>query len=130
MFLRVLIAVMLAVGLLLAIRDAAVPVIPFLLLVVAGGGAGAAIMIARGRRAHEGPAVVPDAFARSQPGWPINVSGIRVAGVGGLGMVIVAGAMALTIPRIGISLGLGLVGGFLIALALIPYRRAHAGHRT
>ncbi len=132
MFLRALIVVVLAIGLLLALNDAAVggTVLMFLLLVGLGGGLGAAIMIARGRKEHQAPLTVPDAFARDRPDWPINYSRLRVAGLGGLGMVVVAAAMALTILRIGVSLGLGLVGGFLIALALIPYRRSHAGHRT
>jgi hypothetical protein len=132
MLLRALAFVVVGVGILLAINDAAVggTVLMFLLLVGLGGGIGAAIMIARGRREHQAPLSVPDAFARNQPEGILNVSRIRVAGIGGLGMVVVAAAMALTIPRIGVSLGLGLVGGFLIALALIPYRRAHAGRRT
>ena len=131
MFVRALVVVVLGIGLLLAINDAAVgrTVLMFLLFIGVGGGIGATIMIVRGRRAHQSPVVVPDAFARDQPDWPINYSRLRVAGLGGLGMVIVAATMALTIPRIGISLGLGLIGGFLIALVLIPYRRAHAGQR-
>jgi hypothetical protein len=128
MVLRTLAFVVIALGLWAAINDVAIG--QFVLLAVVGGGIGAAIMIARGRREHQAPLSVPDAFARNQPEGILNVSRIRVAGIGGLGLVVVAAAMALTIPRIGVSLGLGLVGGFLIALALIPYRRAHAGHRT
>ena len=128
---RVLAFVVIAVGVGLAINDAAVgrSVLLFLLLVLIGGGVGAAIMIVRGRRPHGAPLAVPDAFARSQPEGIINVSRIRVAGLGGLGMVAVAATMALTIPAIGLALGLGLVGGFLIAVALVPYRRRHAGQR-
>lgn len=132
MALRVLAFVVIAVGVGLAINDAAVggSVFLFLLLVLIGGGAGAAMMIMRGRRPHDAPLSVPDAFTRDQPEGIINVSRIRVAGVGGLGMVAVAATMALTIPAIGLALGLGLVGGFLVAVALVPYRRAHAGRRS
>ena len=132
MFLRILAAIFVGLGIVLAIRDQAVGgwVLAFLLVVVIGGGIGAAIMIWHGRREHQAPVAVPDAFGRNQPDWILNASQIRVAGFGGLGMVAVAVTMALTIPAIGVSLGLGLIGGFLIAIALIPYRRRHAGQRT
>lgn len=132
MLLRILGAILVGLGIVFALRDQAVggAGLAFLLLVVVGGGAvGAAIMILLGRRPHQAPVAVPDAFGRNQPDWPWNVSRIRVAGLGGLGMVAVAVTMALTMPAIGVSLGLGLVGGFLVAIALIPYRRAHLGDR-
>jgi len=128
MLLRVVAFVVIAVGLWAASRDVAIG--QFVILTVAGGLIGAAILVAFNRRQHQAPLAVPDAFARNQPEGILNMSRIRVAGLGGLGMVAVALGMALTIPRIGVTLGLGLVGGFLIAVALIPYRRAHAGRRT
>jgi hypothetical protein len=132
MVLRVLGFAAVALGLWLAVQDPALggTVFGFLLVVGIGGGVGALVAILRNRRAHQAPLTVPDAFARNESVSIINVSQVRVAGLGGLGLVIVAGAIALAYPRIGVSIGLGLVGGFLIALALIPYRRAHAGQRT
>jgi hypothetical protein len=69
----------------------------------------------------------------------INVSRIRVAGVGGLGLVAMAAAVALNVPRIGQSLAAGLVLGTVSAAVLILWRRhtgplpssaAHAGANT
>jgi hypothetical protein len=53
----------------------------------------------------------------------INASRIHVAGVGGLGLVAMAAAVALELPRVGFSVTLGLLGGGLIALAVILFRR-------
>jgi hypothetical protein len=53
----------------------------------------------------------------------INMSSIRVAGVGGLGMVAVSVIVALTMPAIGVPVGAGLVTGTLMAWFLIHRRR-------
>ena len=53
----------------------------------------------------------------------INMAHIRVAGVGGLGLVAMAAAVALWVPRIGQSLALGLVLGTIFAVVLIFRRR-------
>ena len=127
MALRVLAFVVIALGIGAAINDVAIGW--FVSVAVAGGAIGAVIMIAIGRRQHQAPLVVPDAFARATPEGIMNISRIRVAGLGGLGMVAMAVAVGFMIPGIGLSLALGLVGGFLIAVALVPYRRRHAGQR-
>ena len=57
----------------------------------------------------------------------INMSSIKVAGVGGLGLVAMAAAVALDIPRIGQSVGLGMVLGLIGAVATILWRR-RPGH--
>jgi hypothetical protein len=61
------------------------------------------------------------------PGPPstdaINISSIRVAGIGGLGLVAMALAVAWNIPRIGQSMALGLLLGVVMAVALIVARR-------
>jgi hypothetical protein len=54
----------------------------------------------------------------------INMSSIKVAGVGGLGLVAMALAVALDLPRIGLTIGLGLVLGMAFALVMIVRRRA------
>ena len=128
MLLHVLAIAVIAIGLYFASLDFAFG--PFVALMAVGGLIGGAILILVNRRQRQAPLTVPDAFARNQPEGILNASRIRVAGLGGLGMVAVAATMALTIPAIGVSLGFGLVGGFLIAIALIPYRRAHAGQRS
>ena len=56
----------------------------------------------------------------------INMSSIRVAGVGGLGMVAVSLVVALTMPAVGIPVGAGLAMGALMASFLI-YRRRRQG---
>ena len=55
----------------------------------------------------------------------INISGIRVSGIGGLGMVAMAGWVSVVMPEAGFTTGLGLAGGVLLAAALIAYRRRH-----
>ena len=69
----------------------------------------------------------------------INVSRIRVAGVGGLGLVAMAAAVALNVPRIGQSVAAGAALGTIAAAVLIVWRRrtgplpssaAHPGANT
>jgi hypothetical protein len=66
----------------------------------------------------------PDAFARDPLSTDvINVNRIRVAGLGGLGLVIVAAAVALQFDLAAVVVALGLVGGAAGAFLLILYRR-------
>jgi hypothetical protein len=53
----------------------------------------------------------------------INMASIKVAGVGGLGLVAMAVAVALDVPRIAQSLGIGLVLGAIGAAIVIARRR-------
>ena len=53
----------------------------------------------------------------------INVASIKVAGIGGLGLVAMAAAVALNVPRIGQTLGIGLVLGVTLATVMIALRR-------
>jgi hypothetical protein len=53
----------------------------------------------------------------------INIARIRVAGIGGLGLVAMALVIALAVPRIGQTLVAGLVLGLLFAFVLIARRR-------
>ena len=55
----------------------------------------------------------------------INISGIRVSGIGGLGMVAMAGWVSILMPEAGFTTMLGLAGGLLLGVALIAYRRHH-----
>ena len=71
---------------------------------------------------------VDDPMARrTQSTDVINMSSIRVAGVGGLAFVAVAAGIAIAIPRIGQTLLVGAVGGAILAFAVIRYRRDHGG---
>lgn len=114
---------LLAAGLVVAVLDGALGW--FVMLALIGGAISAGILVMLGRRAHQAPLSVPDHFGAGQTLDVINVSHIRVAGVGGLGMMLVALAIAYTFPEIGLSLALGLVGGFAGGVAVILYRRHH-----
>ena len=64
--------------------------------------------------------------ARLAPPSPslINLARIQIDGVGGLGMVAMSLAVAITVPWIRLSVSLGLVLGAAVAAALIIWRRA------
>jgi hypothetical protein len=53
----------------------------------------------------------------------INIAHIRVTGIGGLGFVLLALAIALYIPSIGVSLATGAALGIVFAVVLILRRR-------
>jgi hypothetical protein len=53
----------------------------------------------------------------------INAARIRVAGVGGLGLVAMALVVAWFVPRIGQTVIVGMVLGMALAAGLIAYRR-------
>jgi hypothetical protein len=56
-------------------------------------------------------------------GPQINMSSIKVSGIGGLGMIAVCGLMAYTLLEIRWFLFVSLAGGIIGAMALIAYRR-------
>lgn len=96
-------------------------------LLVVGGVITGALFVALHAIAHRPlDQTVVDRFDGDNIGNIINVSRIRVTGIGGLGMVAMALAIAAAIPPIRVSMALALVGGVCFALALISYRRAHA----
>ncbi len=53
----------------------------------------------------------------------INISRIKVAGVGGFGLVVVAAAMALDLPAVRGFIIAGVAGGLIGAAGLVLYRR-------
>jgi hypothetical protein len=53
----------------------------------------------------------------------INVSRIRVTGIGGLGLVAIALAVAIELPRVGLSLVVALGGSIVAAACVILFRR-------
>ena len=55
----------------------------------------------------------------------INMAHIRVAGIGGLGLVAMAGVVAWNVPAIGVATVLAVTGGVALAAALVMWRRVH-----
>jgi len=95
----------------------------FLVLAVAGGILVAFLMTVAHRRWSGRQA---ETFAKDWgPGRTdvINIASIRVAGVGGLGLVAMALALAWAIPRIGQTVALGAALGMGLAVVLILWRR-------
>jgi len=103
------------------------------LVLVGGLAVGMALLLITRWR---GPYTASEAGPVTDPGagWPptdiINASHIRVAGVGGLGLVGVALAMALEFPAIGSLLVLALTAGCTVGVALVLYRHRIGSHRT
>jgi hypothetical protein len=97
---------------------------PFLMILVPGllGG----IVFAIGVRWVSRPNVEPDGTShRLQPlsTDTINMARIRVSGVGGLGLVVMAVTVALFVPRIRLSISIALALGLAFAVLLIVHRR-------
>jgi len=115
-----------AVALALASTDPGIGwVIP---IALAGGALIAAALIATQSRSRDAiPS--PDSFAgRSHD--IINISSVRVAGLGGLGLVVLCGVVALQFQRIGATLIAGAIGGAVAAVVLILHRRRHDAPRA
>ena len=97
-------------------------------LIVVGGMAGGllvALLLTLAHRWHVGR-MQSDAFAKGNEAGRtdvINIASIRVAGVGGLGLVAMALVLAWSIPRIGQTIALGAVLGAAFAAVLILWRR-------
>jgi hypothetical protein len=53
----------------------------------------------------------------------INAARIRVAGIGGLGLLAMALVVAINVPRIGLTLAAGALAGVALAAVLIVLRR-------
>ena len=66
-----------------------------------------------------------DPFSNRLSSDVINISRTPVAGIGGLGLIAMALAVALDVPRIGQTVTLGLVLGAVLAAILISRRRRH-----
>jgi hypothetical protein len=96
---------------------------PLLFIVVPGvlGGLLLALFLAR----VQGRADAPALAKRLEPPSPglINMARIRINGVGGLGMVAMASAVAAFVPRIRATMLLAFVLGVALAAALIARRR-------
>ena len=95
---------------------------PLIMIVVPGllGGVLVAVLLMHARAAAR-----QEAGGRLEPPSPslINMAHIRVNGVGGLGMVAMAAAVAIFVPRIRATMILALCLGMAMAAALIALRR-------
>jgi hypothetical protein len=60
-----------------------------------------------------------------EPIVSINMSGIQVSGVGGLGLVAVAALMTYEFPEARLLVGVGTIGGALLAWAMVVFRQHH-----
>lgn len=99
---------------------------PVTLIVVPGFVGGlviAAIVVALQRRSSGNASVVVPYKQAPLTTDVINMASIKVAGVGGLGLVAMAAAVALDVRRIGETIALGLACGVVIALVMIVRRR-------
>lgn len=83
----------------------------------------ACVVVLARRRARPAPSVMlpyrPDRVSTDV----INMASIKVAGIGGLGLVAMAAAVALDVPEIGQSVGVGLVLGAAGAVIMIVRAR-------
>jgi hypothetical protein len=94
------------------------------LIIVPGvlGGVAIALALSAWRRRINARRTKQIPASEALPPDAINMSSIRVAGIGGLGLVAMAVAVAWKIPRIGLTMELGLLLGALMAVALIAVR--------
>ena len=93
-----------------------------LLIAVVGGAVMAGFRLFFGRA--EGRSVVPDPFSRDVLSTDIvNIAHVRVAGIGGAGLVLAAMGVAMQYQLTTVAVALGLCGGIIGAAAVILYRR-------
>jgi len=97
---------------------------PVLMLLVPGvlGGVVVALLLRRAPLSGDRFQASPSANEPLSSG-AINMAHIRVAGEGGLGLIAIAVASAIFVPRIGQTIGLGFALGAVLAVALIVARR-------
>jgi|RhiMethySRZTD1v2_1073278.scaffolds.fasta_scaffold1588883_2 hypothetical protein len=94
---------------------------PIFLIIVPGlvGGLVIALVVMRANRRSRRDVVAGPVERFDPPTDVVNMSRIRVAGIGGLGLVAMALVVALTVPRIGETLAWGVGLGVLLAVVLV-----------
>lgn len=97
---------------------------PVLMMLIPGvlGGVVVAFLLRRTSSAGVAGEMTPPTGQPLSSG-AINMAHIRVAGEGGLGLIAIAVASAIFVPRIGQTIGLGFVLGAVLATALVLWRR-------
>ncbi len=113
------------IGVLLAFLDTG-PGVGAMLVSVAAGALLIALALFFGRPAVSTPTV--DSFRNIPPTDVINAAHIRVAGVGGLGLVLISALIAIQFPRVGMSVIAGLAGGVPLAFYLFRRHRQQRNH--
>lgn len=100
---------------------------PFGFLVIPGvvGGAIAALIMLRRHRFGSQPATYVPSTEEFPPTDVINAAHIRVAGIGGLGLVAMAVVVGLAFPLTRFAMIAGLIGGAFAAWAIVRYRERH-----
>jgi hypothetical protein len=98
---------------------------PVTMVIVAGFLGGLVIAALLFRLQRRGRAQLVDRPFRTDAGSTdvINAASIKVAGIGGLGLVAMAATVALNVPRIGVTILIGLVLGSAAAVVMIHRRR-------
>ena len=99
---------------------------PLLIILIPGILGGVLLAFLLARRPTRPRLAVPaprQSLAPPSPGL-INMAHIQIDGVGGLGMVAMALAVAISVPWIRLSVSLGLLLGIVVAAVLISWRRA------
>jgi hypothetical protein len=87
------------------------------------GGVVMAVLI-RSNARHRSARATPDPFARDVFSFDtMNIAHVRVAGVGGLCLILVAATVALQYQITTAAVGIGVIGGAVVGGALIVARR-------
>jgi cadmium resistance protein CadD (predicted permease) len=96
------------------------------------GGASLALLVRAGRNIRRRPTVaVADAFARDAFSTDtVNIAHVRVAGLGGLGLVLVSLVVTFQYALLTAAAIAGLVGGIICGAALILHRSHRLGSST
>ena len=99
---------------------------PLLIILIPGIAGGILLAFFLAHRSAQ-PALAATAVRRALPPTSpslINMARIQIDGVGGLGMVAMSLAVAISVPWIRLSIAIGLVLGAMVAAALIGWRRS------
>ena len=105
------------------------PLLIILIPGIAGGLLVAFFLVYRPARPAVSAPVVRRTLPPTSPSL-INMARIQIDGVGGLGMVAMALAVAISVPWIRLSVSVGFVLGAVVAAALITWRRRRSGPLT
>ena len=111
-----------AVGLVILSTDS---VIGWMVPIVLIGGGLVAFGLARVHARPGDGEYAFDANASRDLSQLLNVSSVRVAGIGGAGLLAVSALIAVKYPLVNVAVVTGVLGGLLGAIAVIRYRRRH-----
>ena len=99
---------------------------PVTLVLIPGilGGIVIALVASYNRLWPRRPALLAPPYEPDEPITNMyNISGVRVAGIGGLGLLAMAATVALNVPMIGAVMATGVLLGGAFAVGLILYKR-------